>query len=170
VREALVQLQREVGRRNYRIRAPSSSNWRTAKVAELCELRLILETNALQLAMRRQSWALDREIDGGCHARGAQEKLIPHTAILMLISSSLLQHSRQTLILRTAMRIIEATISTPAVSLQTASQRITILPGRASSNRQSAWDSQRGCGLSILTRHIKRARELMGSLNEVTPV
>ena len=34
------------------------------EVTELCELRLILETNALQLAMRRQAGRLLAEIDG----------------------------------------------------------------------------------------------------------
>lgn len=64
VREALVQLQRE----NLVVVQPHSGTFVFAladkEVTELCELRLILETNALQLAMRRQAGRLLAEIDG----------------------------------------------------------------------------------------------------------
>src|SRR5688572_28849988 len=64
VREALVQLQRE----GLVVVVPHSGTFvfelADNEVTELCELRLILETNAVQLAMRRQSGQLIADLDG----------------------------------------------------------------------------------------------------------
>lgn len=173
VREALVQLQRE----GLVVVVPHSGTFvfelADGEVTELCELRLILEINAVQLAMRRQAGRLVADIDTVV-ARMKEALKKKQTAEYRELDAQF----HQTFFkycgngyLASSYALIEAKLQTLRVSL------ITPLPNEikvsmsehvqiAKALRESSVDA----AIDVLTQHIKRARELMRNLKEAAPV
>lgn len=173
VREALMQLQRE----GLVVVQPHSGTFvfelADGEVSDLCELRLILETNALQLAMRRQAGRLVAEIDALATAmrmvvkqkdtaryRGLDTEF--HRAFFKYCGNDYLA---------SMYAMIDGKLQTLRVSL------VTPLPNLLSVSLNEHLQIARAlkefrlpAALEILTAHIKRARELMHSLHEANPV
>ncbi|GFE83680.1 transcriptional regulator [Steroidobacter agaridevorans] len=173
VREALVQLQRE----NLVVVQPHSGTFvfelADKEVTELCELRLILESNALQLAMRRQSGRLLVELDGivkrMCEAIKNQ-----HTEQYRRLDgqfhAAFFKHCGN-VYLAGAYSMIDAKLQTLRVSL------IAPIPSLLDISldehlriANTLKDDKIEVALKVLSEHIKRARELMRGLREVEPV
>jgi DNA-binding GntR family transcriptional regulator len=173
VREALVQLQRE----GLVVVLPHSGTYvfelADGEVTDLCELRLILETNALQLALRRQAGRLTAELDSINEAmRGSiKKKQIAHyRALDAQFHQSFFKNCGNTYLAR-AYALIEAKIQTLRVSL------ITPLPNLIALSLdehlqivKELHEGKADAAIEILTAHIKRSRELMRGLHEVPPV
>lgn len=173
VREALVQLQKE----GLVVVVPHSGTFvfelADGEIAELCELRLILETNALQLAMRRRAGQLIAELEVVVKAmreaiRKKQSALYRdldeqfHQAFFKHCGNAYLWSSY---------RMIEAKVQTLRVSL------ISPIPDvvRVSVDEhvqiaKELRDSNVNAAVEIVTRHIKRSRELMRNLKESPPI
>lgn len=173
VREALMQLQRE----GLVVVHPHSGTFvfelADGDVSELCELRLILESNALQLAMRRQAGRLTADLDRIIlamrealkrkHASRYRELDAEfHRTIFIYCGNSYL----------TAMHsMIEAKIQTLRVSLITPLPDLQDLSlAEHAKIAKALGDSKVDVALRILSDHIKRSRELMRGLHEVEPV
>lgn len=173
VREALVQLQRE----NLVVVQPHSGTFvfelADKEVTELCELRLILESNALQLAMRRQAGRLLAELDGigkrMCEAIKNQQtehyrRLDSqfHAAFFKYCGNAYLAG---------AYSMIDAKLQTLRVSLIAPIPSLLDISldehGRIANALK---DDNIEVALKVLSEHIKRARELMRGLREVEPV
>jgi len=173
VREALVQLQRE----SLVVVQPHSGTFvfelAEREVTELCELRLILETNALQLAMRREAGRLMAELDGVCKSmREALKKkqTRQYRQLDAEFHRVFFKHCGNTY-LSGAYSMIDAKLQTLRVSL------IAPIPSLLSLSLEehvritkALRESQMEVALRVLTDHIKRARELMRGLREVEPV
>jgi DNA-binding GntR family transcriptional regulator len=173
VREALVQLQRE----NLVVVQPHSGTFvfelADKEVTELCELRLILETNALQLAMRRHAGRLLSDIDGivtaMCEAI-ANKEAEHYRHLDAQFHDAFFKHCGNAY-LASAYSMIDAKLQTLRVSL------IAPIPSLLDVSldehvriAKALNDDQTEVGLSVLSEHIKRARELMRGLREVEPV
>jgi DNA-binding GntR family transcriptional regulator len=173
VREALVQLQRE----NLVVVQPHSGTFvfelADKEVTELCELRLILETNALQLAMRRQAGRLLVEMDGivkaMCEAIRAKDAE-RYRRLDGQFHAAFFKHCGNSY-LAGAYSMIDAKLQTLRVSL------IAPIPSLLDVSldehqriAKALKDAEIEVGLKVLSEHIKRARELMRGLREVEPV
>lgn len=173
VREALMQLQRE----GLVVVQPHSGTFvfelADGEVSELCELRLILETNALQLAMRRQAGRLAAEIDALAKAMRAsvkQKDTARYRDLDTEFHRAFFKHCGNSH-LANMYAMIDGKLQTLRVSL------VTPLPNllNVSLNEhvqiaKALQDSKLPAALEILADHIKRARELMHSLHETKPV
>lgn len=173
VREALMQLQRE----GLVVVHPHSGTFvfelADGEVSELCELRLILETNALQLAMRRQAGRLVAELDALTAAmreavkkkQAAQYRALDaqfHHAFFMHCGNASLAAMYS--IIEAKLQTLRVTLITPLPNLQSLSLDEHVKMVKAL--RESKVDA----ALKVLSEHIKRARELMRGLHEVEPV
>jgi len=173
VREALMQLQRE----GLVVVQPHSGTFvfelADGEVSELCELRLILETNALQLAMRRQAGRLVAEIDALVKAMRASVKQNDTTRYRDLDTDfhrAFFKHCGNSY-LASMYAMIEGKLQTLRVSL------VTPLPNLLNVSldehvqmAKALHDSKIQVTLEVLSDHIRRARELMRTLHEVKPV
>lgn len=173
VREALVQLQRE----NLVVVQPHSGTFvfelENKEVTELCELRLILETNALRLAMRRQACRLLVDMDDIVKAMGEAiraKEAERYSRLDAQFHAAFFKHCGNSY-LASAYSMIDAKLQTLRVSL------IAPIPGlldvSLDEHRRIAKalkDAEIEVGLKVLSEHIKRARELMRGLREVEPV
>jgi Transcriptional regulators len=173
VREALVQLQRE----NLVVVQPHSGTFvfelADKEVTELCELRLILESNALQLAMRRQAGRLLAEMHGIVEGmRGAirNKESVHYRRLDARFHAAFFKHCGNAY-LAGAYSMIDAKLQTLRVSL------IAPIPSLLDVSldehlriAKALKGSDIETGLKVLSEHIKRARELMRGLREVDPV
>jgi DNA-binding GntR family transcriptional regulator len=173
VREALVQLQRE----GLIVVIPHSGTFvfemTNSEVAELCELRLIMETNALQLAIQRHRGQLLTELEAIVRAmktalKGAQ------TAQYRVLDSqfhgALFKHCGNKY-LAASYSLIEAKLQTLRVSLTTPIPRLTTLSmDEHVQILNTLSEAEVPKALKILSGHIRRARDLMQGLHEVDPV
>lgn len=173
VREALVQLQRE----NLVVVHPHSGTFvfelADKEVTELCELRLILETNALQLAMRRQAGRLlvDLEVIVETMREAIDHKQAEHYRRLdAQFHHAFFKHCGNSH-LAGAYSMIDAKLQTLRVSLIAP---IPTLLGVSLEEHlritKALKEGETEAGLKVLSEHIKRARELMRGLREVEPV
>jgi len=173
VREALVQLQRE----NLVVVQPHSGTFvfelADKEVTELCELRLILESNALQLAMRRQSGRLLAElhdiVETMCVAI-RDKKSDEYRRLDARFHAAFFKHCGNAY-LAGAYSMIDAKLQTLRVSL--IAPIPSLLDVSLDEHRRIAKalrDGKIEAGLKVLSEHIKRARELMRGLREVDPV
>lgn len=173
VREALVQLQRE----NLVVVQPHSGTFvfelADEEVTELCELRLILESNALQLAMRRQAGRLRVELDGivkrMCEAienkHTEQYRRLDgqfHAAFFKYCGNAYLAGAYS--MIDTKLQTLRVSLIAPIPSLLDISLDEHLRIANALK------DDEIEAGLKVLSEHIKRARELMRGLREVEPV
>ena len=173
VREALVQLQRE----GLVVVQPHSGTFvfelADGEVAELCELRLILETNAMELAMRRQAGRLTAELEGlVAEMREAIKKrqTARYQQLDAQFHATFFKHCGNVYLAR-SYAMIETKLQTLRVNL------IKPLPhlGKLSLEEHSQilkalYDSKVDKASEVLSRHVKRARELMRGLHEAKPV
>jgi DNA-binding GntR family transcriptional regulator len=173
VREALVQLQRE----GLVVVQPHSGTFvfelAHGEVTELCELRLILETNAVQLAMRRQAGRLTTELEAltAEMRESVKKKKIAHYRELdAQFHQCFFKHCGNAY-LASSYAMIEAKIQTLRVSLVTPLPNLTALSlDEHLQITQALRESKVDTASEILTTHIKRSRELMRGLHEVDPV
>lgn len=173
VREALVQLQRE----NLVVVQPHSGTFvfelADKEVTELCELRLILETNALQLAMRRHAGQLLVELDGILKTMGEAIRAKEAERYRKLdaeFHAAFFRHCGNAY-LAGAYSMIDAKLQTLRVSL------IAPIPSLLDVSldehvriAKALKEGENEVGLKVLSAHIKRARELMRGLRELEPV
>lgn len=173
VREALVQLQRE----GLVVVMPHSGTFvfetATGEVSELCELRLILETNALQLAMQRQGVRLIAELDAILAAmREALKKkqVVRYRDLDAQFHKAFFEHCGNSY-LTASYSLIEAKVQTLRVNLITPLPRLAALSmDEHVQITNELREADVGKSLKVLSEHIKRARDLMRGLNEVEPV
>lgn len=173
VREALVQLQRE----GLVVVHPHSGTFvfelADGEVSELCELRLILETNAIKLAMRRQAGRLSAELDTLVAAmREAIKK--NQTAQFRELDAqfhrAFFKHCGNSY-LAAMYSMIEAKLQTLRVSLITPLPHLlTVSLDEHVKIAKALHESKVDVALRVLAEHIKRARELMRGLHEAEPV
>jgi DNA-binding GntR family transcriptional regulator len=172
VREALVQLQSE----GLVVVMPHSGTFvfelRNAEVAELCELRLILETNALQLAMQRHAGNLLGELEALLAAmREALKKkqAAQYRDLDAQFHKAFFKHCGNSY-LTASYSLIEAKLQTLRVSLITPIPRLAELSmGEHVQIAAALREAEVGKALKVLSEHIKRARDLMRGLQEVEP-
>lgn len=173
VREALVQLQRE----SLVVVQPHSGTFvfelADKEVTELCELRLILETNALQLAMRRQAGRLLAELDGivqrMCEAIKNQQSE-QYRRLDGQFHAAFFKHCGNAY-LAGAYSMIDAKLQTVRVSLIAPIPKLLDISLDEHLRIANALkDDKLEVALKVLSEHIKRARELMRGLREVEPV
>jgi DNA-binding GntR family transcriptional regulator len=173
VREALVQLQRE----GLVVVVPHSGTFvfelQGGEIAELCELRLILETNALQLAMRRRSGQLVAELE--TVVKDMREAIKKKQSLLYQdldeqFHQAFFKHCGN-VYLWNSYRMIEAKVQTLRVSLISPLPDIVkvSLDDHVGITRE-LHDSNTNAAVEILMRHIKRSRELMRNLKEAAPI
>lgn len=173
VREALVQLQRE----GLVVVVPHSGTFvfelADGEVAELCELRLILETNALQLAVQRRPGRLAADIEALIDAmrEALKQGLVAEYRELDGQFHQLLFRHCGNSYLASSYAMIEAKLTTLRVSL------ITPLPEETSVSMsehvqiaQALGEADTDKALEVLSSHIRRSRDLMRDLKEVAPV
>ena len=173
VREALVQLQHD----GLVVVVPHSGtfvfNLVDGEVTELCEVRLLLETNALHLAMKRQPSQLVSELTRitdemtGALEAGDVETYRSldndfHRAFFDWSGNGYLTKCYQ---------LIEAKIATLRVCLMTPLPEV-VAPGMEEHIQITAALAEGATkrAITIVTAHIRRARDLMQRLNEVEPV
>jgi len=173
VREALVQLQHE----GLVVVQPHSGTFvfelGDGEVGELCELRLILETNAVQLAMRRQAGRLTAELDTLIQAmrEALKKKQIAHYRELdAQFHQTFFKHCGNAY-LANSYALIEAKLQTLRVNLMKPLPNLSKMSmDEHQQIAQALNESKVSKALEILGAHIKRARELMRDLHEVKPV
>lgn len=173
VREALVQLQRE----GLVVVLPHSGTYvfelADGEVTELCELRLILETNAMQLAKHRQGGRLTTELDllmASMREAVRKNQIAHYRALDGQFHQSFFKHCGNAYLTR-SYSLIEAKIQTLRVSLITPLPNLIALS--LDEHQQIAKELYGGkvdTAIAILTAHIKRSRELMRGLHEVAPI
>jgi len=173
VREALVQLQRE----GLVVVQPHSGTFvfelADGEVTELCELRLILETNALQLGMRRQAGRLIAELDILVQAmREALKKkqISPYRELDAQFHRAFFKHCGNAY-LAGSYALIEAKLQTLRVNLMKPLPNLSKMSMEEHLKiTQALKESKTSKAIDILGAHIKRARELMRGLHEADPV
>jgi DNA-binding GntR family transcriptional regulator len=173
VREALVQLQRE----GLVVVQPHSGTFvfelADGEVTELCELRLILETNAVQLAMRRQAGRLVSELEVllASMREAIKKNQISHYRELdSQFHRAFFKHCGNTH-LANSYALIDAKLRTLRVSLSATLPNLTKLSmDEHVQITRALQESKVEAAIGTLTAHIKRARELMRGLHEVAPV
>jgi DNA-binding GntR family transcriptional regulator len=173
VREALVQLQHE----GLVVVQPHSGTFvfelANGEVSQLCELRLILETNAVQLAMRRQAGRLTAELDTvvqAMHEALAKKQILEYRELDAQFHRAFFRHCGNTY-LAGSYALIEAKLQTLRVNLMKPLPKL----GKTSMDEHvqicGALKEQRpDRAIEILGIHIRRSRELMRDLQEVAPV
>lgn len=173
VREALMQLQRE----GLVVVQPHSGTFvfelADGEVTELCELRLILETNAVQLAMRRQAGRLTAELDAlvlAMQEAMKKKQAAQYRELDAQYHRAFFKHCGNGYLAATY-AMMEAKLQTLRVSLinplphllaQSLDEHVKIAKALRASKIEVA--------LRVITEHIRRARELMRGLHEVEPV
>jgi len=173
VREALVQLQHE----GLVVVVPHSGTFvfslGDSELRDLCELRLILETNAIQLAMHRAPVALTAELDRIVEAMSEVLRIGDiesyrdldsafHSAFFVHAGNSYLTRSYESI--ETKITTLRASLIKPLPDLNALSldEHHKLVAALRAGETQAAVD--------LLTAHIRRARDLMQTLNDVPPV
>lgn len=173
VREALVQLQHD----GLVVVVPHSGTFvfdlADGEVSELCELRLILETNALQLAMQRQPGRMTSDSDKIVESMRqaiVAGRIDEYRSLDNQFHWAFFAHCGNAY-LATSYAMIEAKITTLRMRL------ITPLPELITASMEehaliasALADADTSRAIAILTAHVRRARDLMQRLNEVAPI
>lgn len=169
VREALVQLQRE----GLVVVQPYSGTFvfelADGEVAELCEMRLILETNAVQLAMHRHAEALAAELGAitgematavkrGKPARYEELDTRFHEAFFAHCGNAYLAASAATIGAKVQTLRVNLTTPRPALMAESLEEHRRI----AGALREGRVDA----ALEILAAHIRRARDVIRGLHD----
>jgi len=143
------------------------------EVAELCELRLIMETNALQLAMQRHPGHLLGELEAIVRAMKTALKssqTAQYRSFDSQFHGAFFKHCGNRYLIA-SYSLIEAKLQTLRVSLTTPIPRLTTLSMDEHVQILSALrEAELPKALKILSAHIRRARDLMQGLHEVDPV
>jgi DNA-binding GntR family transcriptional regulator len=173
VREALVQLQRE----GLVVVQPYSGTFvfelEDGEVGELCEMRLILETNGVQLSMHRRAARLTAELDelvGAMAEAVAKEQVSQYRELDARFHEAFFKYCGNGYLARSA-AVIEAKLKTLRVSVTMFKPDVQALSLTEHQKIAAALrESRLDAAIEILTAHIKRARDLMRGLHEANPI
>ncbi len=173
VREALVQLQHD----GLVVIVPHSGTFvfslDDSALRDLCELRLILETNALQIALHRAPGALTAELDGIVKKMSEAIRANDTASYRELDSAfhgAFFVHAGNAYLTR-SYESIEAKVSTLRTTLIKPLPNLKALSLDEHQKLVRALTANdTGTAIALLTAHIRRSRDLMQTLNDVAPI